>query len=1053
MTRARVSWEGGRRVLIAVVLACLAVVVLPAGAYAFEVKPFEITTFQLSTTKATEVVVGGSHVAEGQVICEPCKIVNLPYVPAFTQAGGHPWGLTAKLAFLGEELADGETVPTQDPKDVFSELPPGLLGDPQVVPHCALSLLLGGHFCPADTQLGSATVRFVGSNKNIKTEVGPIVNITPESGQSAEFGIEDGSHVNFVLTARLVHNEAGYTVAVGDNGVPVVGLLEAELTFWGVPADPSHDQMRGMFCGTITLITHCQGGGQVAGIAPAPFLSLPTDCSAGPSRAVVRADSWENPGTVEEDHYSSQYVSASSEMPAVTGCDGLQFDPSLDVQPDTLLADEPVGAGVAVSVPQSEGVLAPRTPDLRDAVVTLPEGMSINPGAVDGIKACEESGPQGINFTGPESEERGLNGELQLAPGHCPAASTVGTAEAFTPLLGSPVKGHVYLARPGCGIGRPRPCSEQDALDGNLYKLYLELGGADELSDAGIVIKEPGRVEANPATGQLTTRFEGPPPNYEGNPQAPFSKLEVHLNGGPRASLATPATCGPASATAVMTPWSAPGVTPEGAFTAGTPAAAITAPPFSVEGCAHPQPFNPGFLAGTVTPQAAKFSTFTLDLSRTDREQYVKGIHVNTPPGLIGDLASVPLCGETAADEGTCPASSQIGTTRVASGAGSHPFELEGAIYLTGPYEGSPFGLSIVVHVMAGPFDLGLKVVRARIAIDRETSAITVATDETGPYAIPQLVFGVPVRMKRVTVNIDRPSFMFNPTNCKEQQVTATVAGTGGTTTTLSTPFAVAGCRSLVFKPKFTASTSGHTNRRVGASLDVKLSYPAGSMGTATNIARTKVSLPRQLPSRLTTLQQACRVATFERDPAECPAASIVGIVRSTTPVLPVPLTGPAYFVSHGGEAFPSLIIVLEGDGIRVDLTGTTFINEKTRITSSTFKTVPDVPVSSFELYLPQGPNSALAANTNLCTAANTSILVKQKIVSRVHGHPVTRTITKRVNRPGLVMPTEFVAQNGAVFKQNTRITVTQCGTQAQTAKRKATVATHDARHENRTIR
>jgi hypothetical protein len=363
-------------------------------------------------------------------------------------------------------------------------------------------------------------------------------------------------------------------------------------------------------------------------------------------------------------------------------------------------------------------------------------------------------------------------------------------------------------------------------------------------------------------------------------------------------------------------------------------------------------------------------------------------------------LSSVPLCPETQANNpsvyGECTAS-KIGTTRVASGAGSHPFEIEGNVYLTGPHDGAPFGLSIVTHAVAGPFNLGLVVVRARIDIDPTDSTATITTDETGPYAVPQVVFGVPLRLQRITANIDRPGFMFNPTNCAAQQIGASVSGNQNAIATATSPFAVGGCKSLGFKPRFTVSTSGHTSRVNGASLDTKLSYPKGALGNDANIARVKVSLPKQLPSRLTTLQQACPAATFNANPAGCPKASIVGIAKTSTPLLPVGLSGPVFFVSHGGQAFPSLIVVLQGDGVRVDLTGTTFIN-KAGITSSTFKTVPDVPVNTFELYLPQGKFSALAANGSLC-----------KLQSK------------------LKMPTEFVAQNGAVMKQSTKIRVTGC--------------------------
>jgi hypothetical protein len=943
------------------------------------------TEFTMGFLKGTNVTpIGGGRYS----------IVNEP--STFTQAGGHPWGLTTALEFASEEVETEEKgvihkelIPTRDAKDVVVGLPPGLLGDPMAVPRCPLSRILSfsKEQCPDNTQIGVFRVQWEGG----KEALGPIVNVAPEAGQSAEFAFEPEGKVPFLLTAHLVHNENGYGFTVASNGVPGTLLVRAETTFWGVPADPSHDALRGMFCSSLLRgeTLRCQGGGRSdGGESLVPFLSMPTNCAAGKQIATIRADSWETPGRVREGQHYEGYTERRTDFPAVTGCNLLAFTPSIEVAPDTLVADEPVGLGVTLKVPQPETPQTNATPHLRDAVVTLPQGVSVNPGIVDGIQACKESGPEGINFEGPLSEEVGLNGELQLAAGHCPGASTVGTAEAITPLLPEPVKGHVYLAQPLCGGSGERACTEQDALDGNLYQVYLELGGTGELAETGIHIKAHGFVEANPATGQLTTKFLD-------NPQTPFSELHVELNGGPRASLANPATCGPASTNADFTPWSAPGTTPEGLSMPGTPDA-ISSSHFEVEGCATPPGLKPGFVAGTVTPQAAKFTDFTMNLLREDREQYVRGIQVHTPQGLLGMLSSVPLCEGAAAEDGTCPAASKIGTTRVATGAGSHPFEIEGNIYLTGPYHGAPFGLSVVTDAVAGPFNLGLVVVRARIQVDPDTSTLTITTDESGIHAIPRLIFGVPLRLRRVTVDIDRPGFMFNPTNCGSQRIEANILGSENSIANVSSPFAVTGCRSLAFKPKFTASTSGRTSRAKGASLDVKLSYPAGSVGNEANIAKTKVDLPRFLPSRLTTLQQACPVARFRSNPASCSRASIVGLVRATTPVLPVGLSGPVYFVSHGGEEFPSLVIVLEGDGVRVDLTGSTFIRKK--VTSSTFRSVPDVPVRTFELYLPQGKNSALAANGNLCSLAD-----KMK------------------------MPTEFVAQNGAVIKQSTKIQVTGC--------------------------
>ncbi len=188
-----------------------------------------------------------------------------------------------------------------------------------------------------------------------------------------------------------------------------------------------------------------------------------------------------------------------------------------------------------------------------------------------------------------------------------------------------------------------------------------------------------------------------------------------------------------------------------------------------------------------------------------------------------------------------------------------------------------------------------------------------------------------------------------------------------------------------------------------GASLDARLTYPQ-NYGEA-NIAQVKVELPKQLPSRLPTLQKACKAAVFEANPANCPAASVVGIVKASTPILKSWLSGPVYFVSHGGEAFPSLIMVLQGEGVRVDLVGSTFIS-KAGVTSTTLKTVPDVPVSSFELYLPEGPTSALTTDGVLCKSSP-------------------------------VMPTTFIAQDGAELHESIKVAVTGCPKAKKKAKAK----------------
>ena len=781
--------------------------------------------------------------------------------------------------------------------------------------------------------------------------------MVPENGYPAVFGFNyEGFSV--VMYTNIVHTAAGYDLQVTIPGVPRAREPEgASLTFFGDPAE--------------------RDGGS---ISPAAFFTNPVDCSVEPLKARIEADSW-----LEPNNWQSKEATV---YPQVAGCNMLQFNPTLELEPESRQVDTPSGYEVDVGVPQARNLFPDMaTPELKDATITLPEGISISPAAGDGLVGCEATGAEGIDFPNHtrsdgeemhpdeagEGEEIGVDGLAHLAPGHCPAKSKIGEAEVETPVLPPhTLKGSVYIAQPTCGTEGHPACTEASAVNGELYGLYLEVSGS------GVIVKLHGKVAANPSTGRLTTTFTE-------SPQIPFSELKLKLEGGERAPLANPQRCGEASTTSSLEPWSAPESGP-----AATPFSS-----FAVNGCANPQPFAPGFLAQTATPIAGGFTPFTMTLSRSDGEQGLAGVSVTMPAGLSGMLSKVPLCGEPQAQAGTCPEASRIGATKVAAGAGSEPLWLPGSVYLTGAYKGAPFGLSIVIPAKAGPFNLGHEVVRARIDIDRHTAQITITSNP-----LPQIKDGVPFRLKALNVTIDRPEFIFNPTNCSQLNALGKVSGemsdgSAGATVPVASPFAVAGCKNLPFKPKLTASTSGKTSRTNGASLVAKLTYPNTPQGSEANIAKVKVDIPEQLPSRLTTLQKACTAATFEADPASCPTASVVGHVRALTPIVPVPLEGPAYFVSHGGEAFPSLIIVLQGYGVTMDLTGTTFIS-KAGVTSSMFRTVPDIPVSTLELTFPEGKYSVLGANGNLCTSK-------------------------------LAMPTAFVGQNGAEIHESTPIGVTGC--------------------------
>ncbi len=873
-----------------------------------------------------------------------------------TQAGSHPFQLTSTIEF-NSEIRSGGRFPGPYPvgfdRDLHFELPPGEVGDPNVVPQCSVEEFSafgsGRNSCPADTAIGVAEVT-VGIGRP-ETYVVPVFNLPPTVGEPARFGFFVEYFPVFLDTS--VRTGGGYGVTVDVNNLPeVLPTFGSQVTFWGVPGDPRHNQSRGWEClnGYYGALPESCGAGVPSQTA---FLSMPTSCN-GLFESTVLADSYEQPNS----YVAGQAVlrNLAGTGVGLDGCNRLNFNPSISVAPDGQAASTPTGLTVNLHVPQTQ-TLNPAglaQANVKSTTVTLPAGVQLSPSAADGLLACSD---EQVGFTGvsPQTDEA----DFTPVPATCPDASKVGTVRISTPLLPNPLKGSVYLAA-------------QDANPfGSLVALYIEA----EEPISGVLVKLAGEVALNPVTGQAVATFDH-------TPQVPFEDLALEFFGSARAPLTTPPLCGTYTTQTSIAPWSGnPAATPSSSFQ-------ITGGPNGAP-CSNPQPFAPGFEAGSTNLQAGAFTPFALTMTRPDADQTLSRIEMQMPPGLLGTLSNVKLCPEPQAALGTCGEESLIGHTVVSAGLGGDPYTVTGGkVYITTGYKGAPYGLSIVNPAKAGPFDLGTVVVRATINVDPHTAALSIKSDP-----LPTILDGIPLQIQHVNVSVDREKFTFNPTNCGKTAITGTLSSSEGSAAAVSTSFQVTNCATLAFQPKLTVSTAGKTSRANGASLHVRLTYPEGPYDA--NIASVKVELPKRLPSRLTTLQKACPAATFEANPASCPAASLIGSATATTPVLPVPLTGPAYFVSHGGEAFPSLIVVLQGYGVTVDLVGTTFIS-KTGITSSTFKTVPDVPVGTFELTLPEGKYSALAANGNLCTGK-------------------------------LTMPTLFVGQNGAQTHETTAIKATGC--------------------------
>lgn len=850
-----------------------------------------------------------------------CEYVS-PHSAFFTQAAGHPpWGLTG---FEMNHTSGLVKVPEGGQlKRIRVDVPPGLAADPQTLGTCSRAQFESNpKGCPPDSEAGfvemEADAEILGSPVATPAMTGTVYNLDQEPGLPLLFGI---------------------TVAPAEPLVSPVNLLleghvsdahEAALAARGVPSGDYHEYFE---------INNVPREAEVVGSAKAPlkvlksklffngqaghgnFLTLPSVCGAPPT-SYLEVESWDGE------------VASTPTVPPVgiEGCENVPFEPTTKIVPETSQRDTPDGGVTEVLAPQKEEADEINTADIKDATVTLPEGLTLNPSAAHGLEACPA---QDMHFGTKE-------------PVTCPAGSKIGSVTIETDLPPGSLAGSVYLGAPN---GTP--------ITGQPFTIYL-----DAESVYGPSVRLQGQASVDESSGRVSVTFKD-------NPQLPFSDLILHLEGGPRAPLANPLACGNASVASNFSPYT------------GTPNHLATTP-FATTGCASPLPFALAQGTSTSSKQAGAYTAFTFTLSRNDGEQYLGKLSTILPPGLVGAIPSVPLCGEAQAQTGTCPSSSVIGTATVLAGAGSEPYEFKGPVWLTGPYGGSPYGLSVAVPAVAGPFDFGTVVTRVGIGVDPYSGRVIASS------TLPTIVKGVPLRLRSLSVLVNRGNFLFNPTNCgalaTESTLTSTFAALGRSTS----PFQVSNCSALAFKPSFDVATSMHYTKANGASLQVTLTQGPHEA----NIHSVVASLPPQLPSRLSTIQKACPEATFAANPFAC-ASSKVGAATVRTPVLPTPLTGPAYLVSHGGAAFPDLDVILEGSGVRVILVGN--VNIKNGITTSTFASVPDVPVSSFSLSLPTGPNSALGGFGSLCA------------------------------KP-LLMPTTITAQSGAQIKQNTRIAVAGCG-------------------------
>jgi hypothetical protein len=836
------------------------------------------------------------------------------------RAGAHPYSYTVHF----ELEADSEGLPVGgEMRNVIVQTPPGFVGNPEAIPTCPRQSYEGGKpSCLPSTQIGVLEANVSGIGKAF----GPIYNITPPPGAPTQFGFTSDAFATLLTSSVLP--ESGYAISIATPNLPVP-VTSVTATIWGTPSDPKHTPER-----VDELPSEEEKQAK-------PFLTLPTSCQAPPV-LTISADTLQEPGNYESIEVPMEY---EGEEVALSGCDAVPFKPTVSSAPSAApAAGSASGLGFELQLKNdglTEGEISETEPVKTE--VTLPAGMTANPAAAGGLGACSEEQFKAASLTNPG----------------CPDAAKLGTLFARTPLLKEPIEGSVYLATP-----------HQNRF-GSLLALYIVAAAPER----GVLIKQAGEVHADPTTGQLTTTFDGLPP-------VPYSSFAVRLREGPRAPLITPRTCGTYTTTARLYTYAVPGelIEKTAPFTITTAARGGPCAPSEAQ-----LPHNPTLVAGTTVPLAANYAPFLFKVSREDGEQLFSSLTASPPKGLLGKLKGVPYCSEAAIAQAqgrsfegagaleamapSCPAASQVGIVNAGAGAGSSPYYVQGKAYLAGPYKGAPLSLVIITPAIAGPFDLGVVTVRAAIQVNETSGQITVRSDP-----LPTILQGIPLEIRSASVQVDRPEFSLNPTNCEPLQSTGVLTSTTGALASLKAPFQVGGCRNLPFSPKIQMSLSGATTRAKHPAFKAVLTQAKGQA----NLKKLSLTLPPTEFVDPNHVANPCTRPQFAEH--KCPSSSVLGKVKAFTPLLDKPLEGPIYFRANGGEReLPDAVADLNG---QVHLVSVGFVDalhhkgsEESRI-RTTIATVPDAPIQKVIIELKGGKKHGLLVNSaNICKSANRALV------------------------------------------------------------------------------
>jgi hypothetical protein len=879
-----------------------------------------------------------------------------------TEAGTHPYQLSATVNFAEGPESPGQPgvpFPAGDLRDMRFELPAGLIGNPSVVTHCTLAQFntprsspfeepsLSGESCPDKSQVGTITMRtslLGGSERSFG-----LFNLTPPPGVAAMLGTAPfGEPVAFAGQVRNQQGEYGLNLEAKNfpQGLAIDGVT---VTLWGTPWAVSHDGERG------NCLKEEEPGfpwakcsvGPPKTNGPEAFLTLPASCE-GPLSFRVSADSWQSPGNWVGDSAVSR--DAEGNPAGLSRCDRLSFQTSSFSGPTTNRASTATGFDFSLTVAQ-EGLTRPEglaAPQMQKAVVTLPEGFTINPSVGAGLGVCT---PEQFAAETPTS-----------APGAgCPNQSKIGELRVQSPLVIEEttsfeplIKGSIYLAQP---FHNPF-----DALIG----LYLVLRAPN-----GIFVEVPGELVPDQSSGRLTAIFEG-------LPQLPYTHLQIHFREGQRAPLATPAACGTYTTAVEFTPWqNSAAISPalEHQDFKFPISAGVGGGPCPPPGAA---PFKPGAEDGSLNSNAGSYSPFYLHLTRNDTEQEITSYSALLPPGLTGKIAGVPFCPEAALaaakretgvgelEHPHCPAASEIGHTVAGYGLGGVLTYAPGKLYLSGPYHGAPLSITAVDSALVGPFDLGVVIVRSAIKVNRENAQVSIDSAASDP--IPHIIGGIPIHLRDIRVYISRPQFTLNPTSCEPFTATSTLTGSSPpfanpkeSTATIASPFHVSNCSSLGFAPKLSLKLLGATKRNDFPALRATVTERPGDA----NIGAAAVALPHAEFLAQEHINTVCTPKQFAAH--TCPKGSIYGHARAFTPLLSEPLEGPVYLKS-GKHLIPDLVVALSGDGgIEINLNAR--VDSIRGGMRASFEALPDAPASKFVLKLFGGKRGLLVNSVNVCKA------------------------------------------------------------------------------------